>query len=193
MSTTLRLLGRPELRAGEHGVRLLAERRYQLLALLGASAGQWLPRDALATLLWPDHAQSAARRNLRKVIFSSRAVPGTQALEVTDDALRWPVDCDLQVFEQAVRERRHADAVALGGQPLLQGIDDPANAAFSDWLALQRTRVADAWQAAAHEQLRSAQALDAAARLALAQALLAHDALDESALAVLMQVAVATC
>ena len=146
----LQLLGSPALRLGDSTVRLVAERRFQLLALLGLQAGHWLPRDSLAALLWPEHPPAAARRNLRKVVFDARSVPGAQTLEVADDALRWPVASDLQAFEQALRERRHADALALGGPALLVGIDDAANAAFSHWLVEQRNRVAEAWQHAAH-------------------------------------------
>ena len=188
---TLHLLGSPELRSGGGRLRLVAERRCQLLVLLGASAGQWVTRDSLAALLWPEHPPAAARRNLRKVVFDARALPGTQDLQTTTDALRWPVTCDLHDFNTALRERRHADAVALGGPALLTGIDDPANAAFSDWLAQQRTRFAEAWQHAAHEQLRQSPALSVEAQLALARQLLLHDPLDDGAVAVVMQVALA--
>ena len=188
----LQLLGSPALRLGDSTVRLVAERRFQLLALLGLQAGHWLPRDSLAALLWPEHPQAAARRNLRKVVFDARGVPGALTLEVADDALRWPVASDLQAFEQALRERRHADALALGGPALLVGIDDDANAAFSHWLGEQRSRVAEAWQHAAHEHLRQAPpALSAEDRQALARRLLLYDPLDESAVTVVMQAALA--
>ena len=195
---TLHLLGSPELRWGSGRLRLVAERRCQLLVLLGASAGQWVTRDSLATLLWPEHPLAAARRNLRKVVFDARALLGTQDLQTTPDALRWPVACDLHDFNTALRERRHADALALGGPALLTGIDDPANGAFSDWLAQQRTRLAEAWQHAAHEHLRQApaqaQTTSAEARdahLSLARQLLQHDPLDDGAVTVVMQVALA--
>lgn len=186
---SLRLFGAGELHSDGGSVRLSCERRYQLLALLGADAGSWLTRDALAALLWPGHAQAAARRNLRKVTVEARRVRGAEGVEVRADALRWPIACDLQTFEQAVRERRHGDATAMAAEQLLRAIDDPGNAAFSDWLAQRRTRAADAWQQAAHDHLRAATGLDSHARLQLAQRLLQHDAFDETALTALLHAA----
>lgn len=52
------------------------------------SHGEWVDRDLLAGLFWPDHERAQARRNLRKVIFKTRELPAVAHLEATDHALR---------------------------------------------------------------------------------------------------------
>ena len=75
-----------------------AERPYQLLAYL-ACRSDWVARDELATLLWPDHDQSAARRNLRKVLLVAERIPGLPALERQGDRVRFAPDSDLAQLE----------------------------------------------------------------------------------------------
>jgi len=185
----LRLLSSPALRVGESSVAMRPERRYQLLALLGLRSGQWVERDRIALVFWPDHPLAEARRNLRKVIFRAREVPGAGALRVNDRALCWPVATDVQAFEQALRERRHDVVVAmLDGTPM-DGLDDTSDTAWTDWLNVERTRLTAAWQDAARVLLGHSS--DEAHRLCLAQRLLATDPMDESAIAVVIDTALA--
>lgn len=156
---TLHLNGAPRLQGPGGAVVVFGpERRYQLLALL-ALAADWVPRETIAGLLWPGHGTAEARRNLRKVIVRAREVPGTEGLQATDHALRWPV------------------AVQHGSGVLLQGLDDDANPAWTDWLRQQRDL--------RHQRDRQRlQALDDPAQaLALALELLQDDPLDEAAMA----------
>ncbi|MCP5272684.1 MAG: tetratricopeptide repeat protein [Burkholderiaceae bacterium] len=188
----LRLFGPPVLEAGGARVPFTPERRFQLLAVLALADGQWVPRDRLAQLLWPAHAVAAARSNLRTVVHRARLLPGAQALDATEHAVRWVVDHDVRAFLSALRSAdaaTRARVLAASDAPLLQGLEDPDNPAWSDWLATQRQRVAAAFQSAAWTWL--AQADDPAARGALADRLLAHDPLDETAMAAALQAAIA--
>jgi DNA-binding SARP family transcriptional activator/predicted ATPase len=183
------LLTAPTLRTGESSVALRPERRCQLLVLLGLRSGQWVERDRIALVFWPAHPLAEARRNLRKVIFRAREVPGAEALRVNDRALCWSVATDVQAFEQALRERRHDEAVAmLDGTPM-DGLDDTSDTAWTDWLNAERTRLTAAWQDAARALL--GHSTDETHRLSLAQRLLATDPLDESAMAVVIDTALA--
>ncbi len=183
----LRLWGTPEL-AGEPPQHFAAERRFQLLVVLALAGGAWVERDRIAALLWPDADMADARRNLRKVLFKAQAVPGVQGLEATPQALRWPVATDLAAFE-ATRRADPEAALAWRRGPPLQGLDDARNSGWSAWLASERARLDEAWLAVARARLgageRPEQRADAARRL------LAVDALDESAVAALMQAAIA--
>ena len=78
----MRLLGSPVLENAELDVPFLAERSHQLLACLALRSGEWVTRDRLAALFWPEHASAEARRNLRKVIFRARSVHGAEWLTV---------------------------------------------------------------------------------------------------------------
>ena len=150
----LLLWGVPELHAG--GVVAFApERRFQLLALLGVKSGEWVPRDRIAALLWPEHSNIDARRNLRNVVFKAREVPGTDELEASEHALRWTVPTDLQAFERSMREPGAPDALPLRRGPPLAGLDDPRNDALGAWLAEERRRIEARWHDAALERLAS--------------------------------------
>lgn len=183
-SPGLLLLGPPRLFADGQWIPFAAERRFQLLAMLALSAGEWIARDRIAALLWPERDSADARRNLRKVIFRAHEVPGAEQLETTDHALRWQVATDLQQFNEALRRRQLAEAVALYRGPLLAGIDDSANAEFSQWLLAERARWSALWRQTALEHLN--ELAEPRARIALAQRLLDDDALDEAALAALV-------
>lgn len=179
------LLGPPELQALAR-VEFRLERRFQLLALLALADGQWVPRDRIAVLFWPDHGAPEARRNLRKVVFRARELDGAQGLQANEHALRWDVDSDLRALRTA------ADPVAVAALwrgPLLDGLDDPADAGWSDWLQAERARWLQVWR---HAVLPGLQATKApAGRSACAEALLRADALDEEAVAALIDVQLA--
>ena len=183
----LLLWGVPEWRGADGAVRVFsAERRCQLLAVLALHGGAWVERDRLAALLWPERSATDARRNLRKVVHDAHALPGVQALEAQAHALRWPVHSDVQAF-RAQREQPAERAAALAWRrgPPLQGLDDPRNGAFTDWLQAERTRLESAWRdtALAHVQAQP----DAGQRAAVARRLLEIDPLDEAALTLLLQ------
>jgi len=162
----LNVWGVPLLRRGAAAVSFAPERRFQLLLRLALNGGQWLERDSLAAQLWPDHEPAHARRNLRKVVFAARAVPGAEALEATEHALRWVVATD-------------ADASGATAAVPLAAMDEPANPGWTEWLEAERRRLAAARQNAAHARLRSAG--EPVERAALARELLEADPLDESA------------
>lgn len=190
---SLCLLGPVALRSAGTAVPFRPQRPHQLLAVLALRGGEWVDRDWLAGLFWPDHELAQARRNLRKVIFKARELSAVAPLEATDGALRWGVASDVQDFRQALRERRLADAVALLGAAPLHGLHDPDDAALADWLGGERQRLVGDWQQAARERLvqltQEAAPLDA--RLGLAGRLLAADPLDESAVASLIDIELA--
>lgn len=182
----LRLWGVPELRAGGTVLRFAPERRFQLLAWLALQQGQWRSRDEAAALLWPGHGPETARRNLRKVLHDARRVPGTEALALDGDVLRWMVRTDVAAFDAALRAQppQVLDALALRRGPLLDGLDAPDNGPWSHWLGAERSRLQARWQRAAHQQLAAwAHRADAARRDELARRLLDVDPLDDVAMA----------
>ncbi len=178
------VLGPPALLATP-ALAFAPERRFQLLAVLAVRSGQWVPRDELAALLWPEHANADARRNLRHVIFKARALAGVKGIEATEHALRWNISTDLSAFDAALAEGRLLEAVANRRGALLAGIDDPANAALGDWLATERSRFDARWQQAAHELLTAA--APSPRRAEIAQQLLGLDPIDELAVGALLQ------
>lgn len=178
MSIRVEVLSTPALVLGGQRHVLAPERRSQLLVWL-ALRGAWVPRAEVAALLWPG-PQDAAYRNLRKALFRLHGVAWAGAIEQQPGALRCAAHTDLQDFERAVAERRHADALALSTGTLLPGYDDDANDAWTAWLAYEREQHRVAWRAAALARLDDA--LDPADGIALSARLLQLDPLDEAAM-----------
>ncbi len=178
----------PPARVGPAGhVPLPAERLFHLVAYLAAS-GDWLPRDRLAALLYPDCDNAAARRNLRKLLF--RATPQLPSIEARADAVRLRIDTDVRAFEAAIEQRDWARAVELYRGPFADGLEFKAPAPYEAWLRFERDRLAALFRAVAAERL--AQLDDANERAQLARRWLALEPLDEDALIALAEATVAS-
>ena len=178
----LHLLGRAEL-VRDHSdgagrrVRFLPERRFRLLAYL-ALRGDWVSRDELATLFWPDRTQEAARSNLRKLLQEARALDLPQ-LESDRNSVRWIVGTDVVEFKAALERGDTDAAVSLYRGPALPGLDGGESDAFSTWLAGERRRLHSTWREAVVALLPGR---DPARALELAELLLADDPFDEDAM-----------
>ena len=138
------------LHAAGDALPLAGERRHQLLVLLAMHDGDWVPRDRVAGIFWPDRPNDEARRNLRKVIFRAREMPGTAALEVTDHALRRPVASDLGELRRALRTDAASQALEDFSGALCTGLEGDGSGAFGDWLAAEREGVVTQWREACH-------------------------------------------
>ncbi len=161
------LFGSPVLTLAGESIEFVAERRFQLLAYLAFSE-DWVERDRLAGLFWPDHDNTSARRNVRKVVYRARAAPWLRDLETRGESLRWPVQTDVALFRQALTQGRQLDACALYRGPLLTGLDDASNVGFTNWLSARRASLHLQWRdalLAALPQLVSAERVAAARRL----------------------------
>ena len=174
--TLVALLGAPYVE--QRGIRLdfLPERRYALLAHL-ACRRAWVSRDALAFMFWPDQANAGARRNLRWVLHSARAIPGFDTVEA--ERIRFVVDTDVHRFEVAVRDQRWADAVSAYRGSLCAGFDAEAGDPFAQWLRVERMRLAELFHRSAMTLIGSVAPIEAAS---LARRLVADDPGDEEAL-----------
>jgi predicted ATPase len=175
----LKLFGAPALIASNTTLPLSGERRDQLLVLLGLHGGEWVARDRVAGLLWPDRAMSEARRNLRKVLFRAHELPGTEGLQANENALRWPVASDVLDFRLALAEGRSVDAIAPPFATLCEGLDAACSDVLADWLRGERDHLTTQWQRACAERLAGLES--PVERIALARRLLAVDPLDEAA------------
>ncbi len=144
-----RVLGAVDLR-GEGGAELRAvlsqPKRVALLAYLGAASPRGFHRrDALLALFWPELDQDRARAALRQALHGLRRSLGDGAIEGRGtEEIRLDtgsVRCDAVAFDDAVDERRHADAVELYGGELLAGFFISGAVEFEQWLDLERARL----------------------------------------------------
>ncbi len=148
------LLGGFECRAADGEVVRLPTRKVRALcAWLALHADTPQPRDTLATLLWGEQTDAAARLNLRKALSRLRAcLPGAavDCLVAQDDRVVLMTD---RVTVDAVAFRRWADeatpaslerAAALYCGPLLHGFPD-CGEVFDDWITAERQALEDTY------------------------------------------------
>ena len=179
----VRLFGTPALQGSAGTEPLLPERMTQLASVL-AARGDWVTRDQLIGLLWPELDDEAARRNLRKLLFRARRQPWFEGLETRTNALRWRVDSDLHDFETAVAQSDWERAVEAYSSAFCDGFEHKATESFVEWLRFERNRLLAAYRSAAARRVVQL-ADDASAREGVARQWLALDPLDEDALATL--------
>jgi DNA-binding SARP family transcriptional activator/predicted ATPase len=185
------------------GFRLLADgasipvstRAQSLIAWLALRSGEFVPRQRVAFLFWPDSPEAQARTNLRQLLHHLRtAWPESEAwIESAGPNLRWRPDPSFQLdaaeLEAAVAEgsgalargdatagvRAYERAVSLYQGELLAGL-------YDEWIDAERPRYVRAY-------LRAAGALielyersgDYPAGIRHAEALATLDPLSESA------------
>ena len=177
----LGLFGIPALLGSAGDEPLLPERLTQLAVVL-AARGNWVTRDQLIALLWPELDGEAARRNLRKLVFRARRQPWFDGLETRTDALRWRVDSDLRDFDSACTQQDWTRAATAYGGTFCNGFEHKAAEPFVEWLRFERNHLAAAYRSAVAQRLQQLSA-DAAQREQVARHWLALDPLDEDALA----------
>lgn len=170
----LRTLGTLDLRdpAGHPVQSVLAQpRRVALLVYLAIAVPRGLQRrDTLLALLWPESDAERGRGALSQALYFLRrslsesvvASRGTEEIGVDPAAL----ECDAVLFEEALRDGRTEEAMALYGGGFLDGFHLPDAPEFERWAELERERlraraVRAAWELADREAMR--QAADAAA------------------------------
>ncbi|MGH7631597.1 MAG: ATP-binding protein [Gemmatimonadales bacterium] len=125
----------------------LGAKSFALLAFLLLERGPQ-PRERLATLLWGEHPDEAARASLRQALMQLRAFAGDvlrvtrAAVEVVDS-----VDCDAVAFLRAAEQDPHT-AIRYDVPRFLQGLVLRHSPAFDEWAAEMRGRLLARWTAA---------------------------------------------
>jgi DNA-binding SARP family transcriptional activator len=139
----LELLGGIALRGVEGGDSLLAKTKvvaFVAYLALARPRGHHR-RDVIATLFWPEHSTTSARKNLRNAVLDARAALGDDAIVNRGDEeialnpeLVW---CDAIAMEKAVEAENLARALELYRGELMPGFfaDAPG---FERWLDQER-------------------------------------------------------
>ena len=185
------LLGTPKVRSSGAWHDLPPSRWLAMLAYV-ARCGTWVRREALATLFWPEHSREHAYLNLRQMLQTIARSPAGPAFEREPVRVRWTGSTDVAEFEGHVKVGRWRAALDAYGGPLLDGLELAEVTPAQEWLEAERRTLEDWWRtgalALAAEHLQRGRALDA---LALADRLVRRDALDEAALRIGLEAAVA--
>ena len=167
---SLTLLGTPTLTVGgEPAVPSLGAKPMALLAYLAVEPGSH-SRERLASLLWGEHPDAAARTSLRQAVMQLREVLG-DALRVSREAveLAGPLECDVQAF-LAATTGQPAAATAFDVPRFLAGLSVRHSPAFEEWASAKREellrRYREVLAARAREAMGRWQWRDAAAEAA---------------------------
>lgn len=131
-----------------HALIAQPKRLAALAYLATRPAGEFVRRDTLLGVFWPELDQTAARRSLRQTLHVLRGHLGAEALQTRgdDDVAVNPgtVACDVQDFLAAVAEGRLDDAAdAYRGELLAGFFLGGGPAAFEQWLETERARLRD--------------------------------------------------
>lgn len=191
--TTLHLLDVPHLRDGTRRVDLPSSVPGFLIGYLAANAN-WVAREALSALLWPEHGEAEAQRALRVSLHRMKSWLESHGLAANLQAerrrVRLSVDCDVVRFRAAIGRGDWAQALQLHRAPLMSGLVLAQHPVASEWLDLERPALLEAWRRAA---LREAARLEAEARWADAAGILIeqlqHELLTEDVVQALLRVA----
>jgi DNA-binding SARP family transcriptional activator len=146
----LRVLGRLDLTGMPVGLgdAVLAQPRPAALLtyLAFRDPGEFLRRDRLVGLFWPESDQEHARSNLRKLIFTVRRALGDDLIQARGDEeirlAKGTLWCDGAEFLDAIRHGRLSRAIELYRGPLLPGFAVPGAGGFQDWLEQMRRHLA---------------------------------------------------
>ena len=185
------LLGAPKVRTAAAWHDLPPSRWLAMLAYV-ARSGTWVRREALATLFWPDHTREHAYLNLRQALQTIARSPAGAAFEREPARVRWSGATDVAEFERHVQGGGWREALDAYGGPLLDGLELAEVTPAQEWLDAERRMLEDWWRtgalALAAEHLQGGRPLDA---LALTDRLVRRDALDEAAVRIGLEAAVA--
>lgn len=175
----VQVLGYPKVRWAGKVLRFPTRKSLAILSYL-AVHGQPTPRDELAELLWSRHAAG----NLRPELYRLRSLPGASEWLEGGAIVAVLADTDLAAFEQAVREERYQEALALHppAEVLLRGLEPGGAPAFGEWLEFERKRISALLRNAIRGRALELEERDALFEaLDLVRHLLDLDPLDESA------------
>lgn len=121
-------------------------RTLALLALLGMAGEAGLSRDKLVGILWPEVDAERARHSLTQGLYAARrALQIEDLFIVSSGSVRLNFDrirVDARAMEEALREERLEEVVALYGGPFLDGFFISGSPEFEQWSSMHRDRIA---------------------------------------------------
>lgn len=181
----LRLLGPPALCQGAAACDLPGTLPGYLIAYLGHRQ-DWVPREELSAVLWPQAGAAQAQHNLRANVLRAREWLASHrlgaALLAERTRLRLALGCDSAAWRALRRTSAAADApgVPAPGGVFLQGWSFGSFEVFAEWAGLQRRELLAAWRdAIVHAPANAVSGSFAQQSLAQAERYLEADPLDE--------------
>lgn len=179
----LRLLG-PPLVVWNGAEETMGDALPQRMLAYLALSGEWVSREQVAELLWPDADPPRRFTNLRRVLGRLKGLPWAAGVGHDRGRLRWLVESDVASF--ADPRLATAERILLWRGPLLDGMHADEETPFGRWLSAERHRAQARWRALAlqraEEAMGAGDGAGAEEAIGLLASLLERDALDEEIL-----------
>ncbi|MCA9839557.1 MAG: tetratricopeptide repeat protein [Trueperaceae bacterium] len=177
----VQLLGMPRALLEPKSISFKADKRFQFLAYL-AYKEDWVSRDELAYLFWPEIRNKDARHNLRQLLKRVRNLDWLKDLEVENQQIFWNVKTDLAQLKRAMKETRLELLFELYRGPLLASLETGEANEFHRWLSHEREYLFSKFR-----QTVLAYASSQPNPQQLLSKLLDYDPLDEEVVSLLLQ------
>jgi DNA-binding SARP family transcriptional activator len=181
----LQLFGYPSARLDGRSLDLSLRKGLALLAYLADAAGP-VGRDHVASLLWPEADEEAARGRLRRTLHKIRLAFASEVIDADRTSLRLMpslgTSIDTQAFEAACAAGRLSEALRLYGGDFLAGLSIEGCPGFEEWAFFRRealrSRLVQALERLIEQELASG---EPRAAIAAATRLVGLDPLNEAA------------
>lgn len=159
-----------------------------------AYRGDWVSREALCGLFWPDRADGEAQHNLRANLHRVRSLllgwHQGDALQSERRRVRVDLPTDVALFRAALGRADWSAAAALHGEPLLSVLTFRGFPLLEEWARSERQSLAEAWRDATLKAAQlHAQAGESAQAASLLLRLLQGEGATEDAMQALLRVA----
>jgi DNA-binding SARP family transcriptional activator len=141
VTVQLQLLGSAE-RALDGGWQPIPVQQSLLFSAYLAYREDWVQRDELLALFWPDQDEKTARHNLSQLLYHCRRQRWAAGLEAERQRVRWPIATDVQAFREAVGAGDWGTAVSRYRGELLMGVMADDTAGYQSWLEEEREALA---------------------------------------------------
>ncbi|HUR91202.1 MAG TPA: BTAD domain-containing putative transcriptional regulator [Gemmatimonadaceae bacterium] len=159
MTFRLVALGELALSASDQGRKLAVPKKgLALMALLASAGARGVPREKIASLLWPD-SEDSGRGALKQTIYELRQTLGNHnvvigAAELTLDPAE--ITSDVGDLESAYAREQWTRVVQLYAGPFLDRFHVRGSADFDHWVDSQRARYAGTFRDALEKSARAA-------------------------------------
>ncbi len=137
------------------------KRRLGLLAILAIAGPRGASRERVQAYLWPESSGARARHALDQALYATRHALGAEPFVSVGGDIGLAADVvrsDVGAFEAAVARGAFAEAVAIYGGPLLDGVHLSSGGELDRWIETARAKLEIDYRNALEQLARSAAA-----------------------------------
>ncbi len=118
-----------------------------------AYRGDWVGRESLVELFWPDRQESEALHNLRSNLHRVRRLLAdwslAQSLETEPRRMRLSLPTDVAAFRAAIGRGDWPAAAEMQREPFLSALSYKGFPVLEEWAQMERTALGNVWRSAA--------------------------------------------